>query len=117
MTADEAARLAGEIRAVATLASGLSARMMYYAGLDERLLAHARGMAGAAIIMRGWAAASVAPRGRNRDINARIARAERRLARLRARMDAPHLTATDARRIAAMIRNEESKLIRARSCS
>ena len=57
MTADEAARLAGEIRAVATLMSGLAGRMLYYGGLDERLRAHAGEMAGAAILARGWAAA------------------------------------------------------------
>ena len=57
MTADEAARLADEIRAVATLMSGLAARMLYYGGLNERLRSHAGEMAGAAIIARGWAAA------------------------------------------------------------
>lgn len=57
MQADETERLADEIRAVATIASGLAARMLRHARRDKDLRAHAGGMAGAAIIMRGWAAA------------------------------------------------------------
>lgn len=49
--------LADQIDAVATLMWALAERMEYYAGFSGELNRHAREMAGASIIARGWAMA------------------------------------------------------------
>ena len=53
----DAAFLADQIDAVATLMWALAERMEYYAGFNGELNRHAREMAGASAIARGWAKA------------------------------------------------------------
>ena len=53
--------LADQIDAVATLMWALAERMEYYAGFSGELNEHAREMAGASTIARGWAKAIRGP--------------------------------------------------------
>ena len=62
----DATFLADQIDAVATLMWALAERMEYYAGFSGELNRHAREMAGASIIARGWA---MAIRGTNARID------------------------------------------------
>ena len=55
LTDSRAETLANQIEVVAGVMSWLSDRMKYYGGFNRRLVRHAREMAGASVLAKGWA--------------------------------------------------------------